>query len=112
MNQNFEIIQFRDVDRYGIVPEKVVEYIIPDLYPMKDEQLAKFIKHEYNNKNIWRKKQEFMNRNRNVSLIVTRSSILYQVAIECGREVIEREKYIQIKTLEKEWREYFDTRTK
>ena len=91
----YDIIQFHDADRFGKVPEKVTEYIIADLYPMKDEQLEKFIKHEYNNKNIWRKKQQYLNRNREISLVVTRSSILYQVAIECGREVIEREAYIE-----------------
>ena len=95
MEPNFDIVQLHDTDRFGIVPKKVVEYIIADLYPMKDEQLEKFIKHEYNNKNIWRKKQQFLNRNRAISLVVTASSILYQVAIECGREVIEREKYIK-----------------
>ena len=96
----YDIVQFHDADRFGKVPERVVEYIIPDLYPMKDEQLAMFIKHEYNNKNIWRTKQQFMSRNRAISLIVTRSSILYICAIESGREVIEREKYIKEKVNE------------
>ena len=100
MTQNFDIVQFHDADRYGTVPKRFKEYIIADVYPMKDEQLEKFIKHEYNNKNIWRTKQQFMSRNRGVSLVVTPSSILYQVAIECGREVIERDKYIAEKVKE------------
>ena len=95
MNQNFDIVQFHDADRFGTVPKRFKEYIIADVYPMKDEQLEKFIKHEYSNKNIWRTKQQYMNRNRGISLVVTPSSILYQVAIECGREVTEREKYIR-----------------
>jgi len=111
MTQKYDIVQFHDADRFGTVPKRFKEYIISDVYPMKDEQLEKFIKHEYSNKNIWRTKQQYMNRNRGISLVVTPSSILYQVAIECGREVIEREKYIQLRILEKEWREYFDLRS-
>ena len=102
MKRSYDVVQFHDADRFGKVPKKVIEYIIPDLYPMKDAQLEKFIKHEYNNKNIWRKKQQFLNRDRNISLVVTSSSILYKVAIECGREVIEREKYIEQKLKERE----------
>ncbi len=97
MNPEYDLVQFHDADRFGTVPKRFKEYIISDVYPMKNAQLEKFIIHEYSNKNIWRKKQEYMNRDRSISLVVTPSSILYQVAIECGREVIEREKYIRDK---------------
>ena len=70
---------------------KVVEYIIPDLYPMKPIQLESFIKQEINNKNIWRTKQQFMNRNRKISLIVTKNSILFKCAVDSGHGVFERE---------------------
>ena len=97
MERNYDIIQLHDADRYEKIPKRHVEYIIPDVYPMTDAQFEKFIKHEYNNKNIWRKKQEFMSRNNKISLVITPRSCLYQSAIECGRTVIEREKYIKMK---------------
>ena len=79
---------------------KVIEYIIPDVYPMKPIQFEAFIQQEFNNKNIWRTKQNFMNRNRNISLVVTKNSILFKCALACGHTPIEREKYIKMKIKE------------
>ena len=102
MNDKDDFIQFHDADRFEPIPKKVVEFIIPDVYPMKDAQLESFIKQEYNNKNIWRTKQQFMNRNRSISLVVTANSILFMCAVNSGRVPIEREKYIREKIKEME----------
>ena len=100
LKDKYDFIQFRDQDRFGEEPKRFKEYIIPDVYPMKDVQLESFINQEINNKNIWRTKQQFMNRNRNVSLVVTKNSILYICAIKSGRQPVEREKYIREKCIE------------
>ncbi len=100
MNEKDKFIQMYDADRHEPIPEKVIEYIIPDVYPMKDAELEKFIKHEQNNKNIWRTKQNFMNRNRNISLVITKNSILFKCAVNSGRVPFEREKYIRMKIKE------------
>ena len=107
MKDKYDIIQFHDQDRYGKIPKKVVEYIIPDVYPMKDAQLELFISHEINNKNIWRTKQQFMNRNRKISLVVTANSILFKCAVNSGRFPIEREEYIRMKKIEMVMSELF-----